>query len=128
MGELKTRMSDCSFSSYVGVSPQTEIYLPPNLERSFERDNSVGLGREFVQAGDLGRGATSLCLASSLSNSQSTEPVEFLPAPGSSASVHCVYSYSHGSKRKIDGSVDDGPLHAEYGADLWFGEPDQFRH
>ena len=47
---LKARMSGCSFSSYVGVSLQTEIFLPPDLERSFDRDNALGLGPEFVQA------------------------------------------------------------------------------
>lgn len=47
---LKVRMSGCSFSSYVGIPLQAEIYLPSDLERSWKRDNSLGLGPEFVQA------------------------------------------------------------------------------
>jgi hypothetical protein len=47
---LKARMSNCAFSSYVGISLSSEIFLPPQLERSWEEANMFGLGPEFIQA------------------------------------------------------------------------------
>src|ERR1700732_1941463 len=46
---LKGRMSNCAFSSYVGVSPESQLFLPPELGRQFDQANTVGLAPEFVE-------------------------------------------------------------------------------